>query len=85
MIKKVTTETGSVYIIDLVNKTWKRMEMGADSNPLRTSGGAILNDQPLEIEVGKVMNIFTEKITEKTRVIVTSLVVSIEDYNEKSN
>ena len=85
MIKKVKTETGSVYIIDLVNKTWKRMEMGADSKPLRTNGGAILNDQPLEIEVGKVMNIFTDKVTDAPRVIVTSLVASIEDYDEKSN
>ena len=85
MIKKVTTETGSVYIIDLVNKTWKRMKMGTNSNPMRTNGGAILNDHPLRIEVGKVMNIFTDKVTDAARVIVTSLVASIEDYNEKSN
>jgi hypothetical protein len=79
MIKKVTTETGSVYIIDLVNKTWKRMEMGANSGPLRTNGGTILNDQPLE--VGEVMNIFTDKVTDKPRVIITSPIISIEDYN----
>ncbi len=79
MKKKVTTETGSIYIIDLTNKTWERIEMGVNSDPIRTNGGAILNNHPLKMEIGESLNIITDKITDKMRLISTSPVISIED------
>lgn len=87
MNQKITTETGSVYIIDFENKKWERVNITKDSGPLRTDGGSILNGHPLEIKVGSSLCIITDKVTEEDRIrrLLTSPVVSVEDYNEESN
>lgn len=72
---KVTTETGSVYEINLESKTWSRVPT-EESGKTRTESGNILNE--LSIRVGYPMVIQTDRITEHPRFLSTSLVRSIE-------
>jgi len=78
-MKRVTTETGSVYLIDLENKTWERIQVGETSGRIRSDQGSILNAQPLRIIVGESMYIITDMINPAPRFLTTSPVVSIED------
>lgn len=80
MKKKITTDTGSVYII--TDKTWERVSKSQESGAIRTEGGSILNDHPLEIEVGHPIVIITDSLVEgKTRFLATSKVVTIEEID----
>lgn len=82
-MKRVTTESGSVYLIDLVAKTWERVETSAESGKIRTNSGTIQNTGPLTIEVGKSVQILTDKINPlaQYRLLATSVVTSIEDVD----
>lgn len=78
--QRITTETGSIYIIDLEKKTWKRESTTEESGPIRTNEGAILNDRPITIEIGKRINILTDRInSSKTRFLSTSNVILIKE------
>lgn len=78
MKKRITTDTGSVYII--TDKTWERVSKSQESGPIRTEGGSILNHYPLEIEVGHPIVIITDRIVEgKSRFLATSKVATIEE------
>lgn len=78
MKKRITTDTGSVYII--TDKTWERVNKSQESGPIRTEGGSILNQHPLEIEVGRQIMIITDSLVEgKDRFLFTSKVASIEE------
>lgn len=78
MKKRITTDTGSVYII--TDKTWERVSKSQESGPIRTEGGSILNHYPLEIEVGHAVVVITDNLTKgKTRLLATSKVVTIEE------
>jgi len=81
-MKRVTTETGSVYLIDEENKTWERVSTEDTSGKIRTSGGSIKNNMPLYIKVGHPLTIWTDTINlEAThRVLCTSNVIVIEDH-----
>ena len=82
-MKRITTESGSVYIIDLVGKTWERIESSPESGKIRTQSGTIQNTTPLKIEVGHSIQILTDKINPHAqyRLLATSLVKSIEDVD----
>jgi hypothetical protein len=83
-MKRVTTESGSVYLIDLVAKTWERVETSIESGKIRTNKGSIQNTHPLTIKVGKRIEILTDKINEWAdyRLLATSPVLSIEDLED---
>ncbi len=80
-MKKVITETGSVYLIDLENKKWERLSKTDESGPIRTKSGNILNETPLAIHIGQQINISTDKINPSAtiRLLQTSPVTSIEE------
>lgn len=80
MKKKITTDTGSVYII--TDKTWERVSRSQESGAIRTESGSILNHYPLEIEVGCPVIIITDSIVSgKHRFLVTSKVVTVEEID----
>lgn len=54
---RVTTETGSTYIIDNDSLTWKREGKTDKSGVIRDEEGRM--KEPVEIEIGKPMLIFT--------------------------
>lgn len=78
---RVTTETGSIYLIDFENKTWERLNKTGESGPTRTESGDILNEVPLVIHIGQSINISTNKIDQSAtiRLISTSKVISVEN------
>lgn len=82
-MKRVTTESGSVYLIDLVAKTWERVEASTESGKIRTNKGSIQNTNPLVIKVGQRIEILTDKINPAAqyRLLATSIVTSIEDLD----
>jgi hypothetical protein len=74
----VTTETGSVYHIGLLSKTWTRLSATEDSGPLRSRGGEFEEIEP--IEIGKPVTMFCPPINPPyRRMIQTSLVTKIEE------
>lgn len=79
-MKRITTETGSVYLIDEENKTWERVSSEDTSGKIRTNTGSIKNDHPLYIRIGHPVTIWTDKINIHAdyRVLRTSHVVKIE-------
>ena len=78
MKKKITTDTGSVYII--TDKTWERVSKSQESGAIRTEGGSIFNHRPLEIVIGHPIVIITDRIVEgKSRFLATSKVTTIEE------
>lgn len=83
-MKRVTTESGSVYMIDLVAKTWERVESSRESGKIRTNSGTIQNTNPLTIEVGQRIEILTDKINPLAhyRLLATSIVASIEEVDD---
>ena len=74
MIYTCNTSTGSVYQVDMTNKTWKRLEEGQDksTNPLRTTQGTFRKCSVPT--VGHGITIWCEPITPGTagRLIYTS-------------
>lgn len=80
-MKRITTETGSVYLIDEENKTWERVNTRNTSGKIRTNSGFIKNDHPLNIRIGHSLTILTDNINihADNRVLVTSHVVRIEE------
>lgn len=82
-MKRITTESGSVYLIDLVAKTWERVEASAESGKIRTNKGSIQNTSPLIIQVGQRIEILTDRINPDAdyRLLATSIVKSIEDID----
>ena len=83
MPKKITTKSGSVYLIDLTNKTWERVSCAENSGKIRTESGNITNEHPITPEVGKSLLLFTDKADTTpdgaSRFIQTSEIVNIED------
>lgn len=81
MMTKVTTETGSVYLIDPGNKTWERVTKGAlvGPCPLRTLTGAYHSWTGCVI--GERMGFCGDSLTPggMGRIISTSPVVAFED------
>lgn len=83
-MKRVTTETGSVYLIDEKNKTWERVSSGDTSGKIRTNSGSIKNDHTLNIRIGHPVTIWTDNINIHAdyRVLRTSYVIKIEEEHE---
>lgn len=79
-MKRITTENGSVYLIDEENKTWERVSSSAASGKIRTNAGSIKNDHPLDIRIGHPVTIWTDNVNIHAdyRVLHTSHVVKIE-------
>lgn len=78
MKKRITTDTGSIYII--TDKTWERVSKSQESGAIRTEGGSILNHHPVEIVIGCPMIIITDRLVEgKHRFLATSKVATIEE------
>ena len=74
----VTTESGSVYHIGLLSKTWSRLSATENSGPLRSQGGEFEDIEP--IEIGKPVTMFCPSINPPyKRLIQTSLVTKIEE------
>lgn len=73
---KVTTESGSVYMLNPDKKTWSRVR-GPEASIIRTDDGTY--DELSVIEIGKSMSLICPAITEGAagRLIFTTLVVSI--------
>lgn len=80
-MKRVTTITGSVYLIDIENHRWERIVKTGESGPSRTESGSILNNGPVTIEIGQPMRIVTDNLSPDAdlRMILTSEVISIVD------
>ena len=80
-MKRITTETGSVYLIDEQNKTWEQISTEDTSGKIRTNTGSIKNDHPLVIKIGRPLIILTDNISiyATHRVLQTSYVILIED------
>lgn len=76
---KVTTRTGSVYIVDPDTKTWARVSSTGASGPIRTDGGEYI--EMGRLSVGLPMNLIMEPLDPAMsgRLISTSTVVSIEE------
>lgn len=74
------TATGSVYRIDMLSKTWERLEEGQDksSNPLRTTHGYFAKCSLPTL--GEGIRILAEPLTEGAtmRLIYTSNVIEME-------
>jgi hypothetical protein len=80
MRKKVTTTTGSIYVIDEKNKKWERISSTDQSGDIRTDSGNILNQNPINFVIGKSIVIATDPFTSGTiRFIGTSAIVSVEE------
>lgn len=79
MKKIVHTETGSRYLIDYDNQTWERYKTGEKSGDLRSDGGQFIEINPLEI--GQRLIMVCPPFHEKAdgRVVITSLIISVED------
>jgi len=79
-IKRVTTENGSVYIIDYEKQTWERAGETPASGALRTDGRGTWNEVYLPGE-GRPLIICGPPVDPEMemRQITTSPVVSIED------
>lgn len=79
MVLTVTTESGSVYVIDTVAQTWERKTKGhllpPSPFPLRTTSGTYLHIE--DIEVGKRATIYGVGLELGTRFIHTSKIVDI--------
>lgn len=76
-MKRVTTESGSVYYIDDIKKTWIR-ERGPDAALTRTDYGAFISRNP--IRVGETFFLICPPLNPPfTRLITSTQVVSIED------
>jgi hypothetical protein len=82
-MKRVTTESGSVYLIDFEAKTWERVSSSPESGKIRTNSGTIQNTNPLKIEVGRPIEILTDRINPLAhyRLLATSIVMAIEDVD----
>lgn len=80
-MKRITTKTGSVYLIDEENKTWERITAAGTSGQIRTNSGSIKNDHPLNIRIGHSLVIYTDNINIHAdgRLLATSHVVRIEE------
>lgn len=76
MAYRVTTETGSVYLI--TDSTWERLETTDKSGEVRTAGGGLKT--PVRPKVGMSMVLNTDLLVESTfRVIFTSKVTEIQE------
>lgn len=75
----VTTETGSQYRINEVEKTWKRLSRTEESGSLRTEEGTYLHLMPNPVRPGEPMLLTMNPLTEDAaiRVIITSTVVAV--------
>ena len=81
MIYKATTETGSIYIIDTVNKTWRKERMPTiqGAHPLRSQSGVYSDIGP--IAVGASIRMLGKPLDKRQdfRLIETSWVVQLEE------
>jgi hypothetical protein len=83
MIRLVTTETGSVYKLDDVAKTWERIAETERSGNIRTQGGEYY--EVFDIEVGKRGFIEGPGLAFGNRWIHTTIIVSIETRIKDAN
>ncbi len=81
MKKLVHTVSGSRYLIDYDNRTWKRFK-GEEANEIRSDGGEFLDIGPLE--VGQRLAMLCPPYNERTgsRAIISSEIVSVEEVPE---
>lgn len=77
----VTTQNGSLYLIDPDSQTWERTGSTGRSGPLRTDSGVY---DVLTIELGKPMVIEDEGLAFGRRYIITSDVVNIAAVEQKA-
>ena len=82
MILKATTETGSIYILDLDRKTWRkeRMPIIQDPNfPVRSQSGVFTGIS--KVEIGKPITMTGKPLDKRAtfRLITTSHVVKLEE------
>ena len=75
----ITTETGSIYDLDLENKIWNRVKTTTESGHVRTTSGEFY--EVGSIEVGEPVSFVCPPIREGSsfRYIKTSKVVKIEE------
>jgi hypothetical protein len=80
-IFKVTTETGSVYLIDYDRLKWARVTKSHYSGHVRTAGGNLFG--PPQITVGRTMDLYGNPLTPDAsfRLIITSHVTKIEQIS----
>lgn len=88
MKQRVTTQTGSVYVIDTEAKTWHRMQSTENSGTLRTHEGTFNTLEPLE--VGKGLTMYMDTLPTSApgtlqRLVYTSDIVNIEPFIEGDN
>lgn len=83
----VSTETGSVYILDREQMTWEKTKhipaiTAIAPMPVRTKGGPLIKWP--EIHIGQPMILLGPPITEGTdgRAITTSYVIGVEEISE---
>jgi hypothetical protein len=76
---KVTTRTGSVYMVDPHTKTWPRVSSTEASGPIRTDGGEYI--EMGKLSVGLPMNLIMQPLDPAMsgRLLSTSVVISIEE------
>lgn len=83
----INTESGSTYILDMTNNTWKRTKRGellpTSSLPLRTTSGTFNHLEG--VEIGKRAHIHGPGLEFGLRWIHTSKIVSITHEEDNAN
>lgn len=79
---KITTQSGSVYIIDPTAKTWERVHATALSGTIRTTGGVFEEMYPITVGNGLLMFCPPLEMNGPPRMIYTSNVTEIEPLEE---
>lgn len=76
---KITTQNGSVYMVDLTTNEWVRQQTAPASGHIRTEGGIAIAIEPPSIGFGLL--IVAEPINPEAthRIIYTSDITAIED------
>jgi len=81
----VTTQSGSIYHIGLLSKTWTRLSKSDESGLLRIEEGEFEEIGP--VKIGMPLRMFCKPYNEyaQGRIIQTSHVTKIEEDNDNSS
>ncbi len=80
MILRAETETGSIYIIDTEQKTWRKERMPTIEGPIPLRSQSGLYTEIGEIEVGRPITMMGKPLDKNAtfRMIQTSYVIDLE-------